>query len=257
MTLTWRVSPDRRGNRSSSPIGMLAILEQKLKMSHSDAALGEIKAFSEGLKTSTQRLTIFNADRAIVQPPICPQIAKTLGFNQPDESFTLLQGDIVTTESAFFLGERVTGSPKYVVLNSSCDLMPERREYAALLRITQISKSEEDAGAKVSYLLKFANSASMYLPPLPTDSSEVVCNAIKFDGICQIRSNDLMLANRIASLTLVGWRIFACFSRVVLARANSRECDLRIAIEKQTTGTSPTQPGATVHSPAPVTDQLQ
>jgi hypothetical protein len=41
-----------------------------------------------------------------------------------------------------------------------------------------------------------------------------------FDEICQIRNEDLYLADRVASLTLVGWRIFSSFSRVAISRAS-------------------------------------
>jgi hypothetical protein len=73
----------------------------------------------------------------------------------------------------------------------------------------------------------------MYLPPLTVDSDDVVGNVVQFDGICQIRSSDLLLARRIASLSLVGWRIFASFSRAVIARATPRESKMRFAIENQ------------------------
>lgn len=212
---------------------MLVELEAKLEqLSHSEAAIQEIRAFAENLGSSSRRLEVFNADRGLVQAPIWPDAAKAIGFDQPDDEFTLLQGDIVTTEAAYFLGERVTGRPKYVVLNSSCDLVPGRREYAALLRIREVRSTVPDFKSMLSHLLKFKKTDSMYLPPLPVDRDEVMGNAIQFDGVCQIRSNDLLLANRIASLTLVGWRIFASLSRVVIARTSERECSLRAAIER-------------------------
>jgi hypothetical protein len=44
----------------------------------------------------------------------------------------------------------------------------------------------------------------MYLPALPSDGEPVALNVVQFDGVCQIRSGDLLLARRIASLSLVG-----------------------------------------------------
>ena len=140
---------------------------------------------------------------------------------------------MVTTESAYFLGERVIQSPKYVVLNSSCDLVEKRREYAALLRIREVRRNEPEVWAKLSLLLQFKRTDSMYLPVLPPDRDDVVGNVIQFDGICQIRSSDLALSNRTASLSLVGWRIFASFTRIVLARASPRESEIRNAIEQR------------------------
>lgn len=168
-----------------------------------------------------------------MRPPITPEETQALGFNEPDDNFTLLQGGVVTTEAAFYLGERVTGHPKYVVLSSSCDLVPNRRKCAALLRALEIRESEKDAAAKLNLLLKFLRTDSMYLPVLPSDDSDILCNVIQFDGMCQIRSSDLLLSTRIASLSLVGWRMFASFSRTVLARANPRETEMRVAIEQK------------------------
>ena len=191
-----------------------------------------MKHFSAGLKTTRERLKVFNASGAVVRSPISPETTKSLGFTEPDDDFTFLQGDVVSTESAYFLGERVVNSPKYVLLSCSCDLVPGRRDYAALLRIKEIREGESDVGAKLNLLLKFMRTDSMYLPVLPSDRPDLLCNAIRFDGICQIRTRDLAVAHRIASLTLVGWRIFASFSRMVVARANPRECEMRAALEQ-------------------------
>ena len=221
------------------PIRTLRELEERLSsLSHSDVALTAIKEFAAGMKDSRERIAVLNASGAIVRSPILSEETKALGFNHPDDDFTFLQGDVISTESAYFLGERVTGAPKYVVLSSSCDLMPGRRQYAALLRIKEIRDGEPDVSAKMNLLLKFKKTDSMYLPVLPSDNSDVICNAIKFDGLCQIRSTDLALSNRIASLTLVGWRIFASFSRMVIARANPREPEMRSALERNLFNTS-------------------
>jgi len=222
------------------PITTLYDLEQKLsELSHSDAAIVEVRSFSEQLGNTQARINVLNADNAMVRAPITPEQTRALGFRSVEDDFTLVQGDIVSTESAYFLGERIASRPKYVVLNSSCDLVPNRREFGSLLRVKPITKMEERAKEKLNLLLRFKKSASMYLPPFPSDAADVWCNAIDFDGICQIRSESLLLASRIASLTLVGWRIFASFSRTVVARANPRECEMRIAIERPPASTTP------------------
>jgi hypothetical protein len=164
-------------------IDTLKDLERRLhELSHSENAIDEIRNFSEGMANTHNRIAVFNADRAIVRPPILSEQTKALGFDQEDDSFALLQGDVVSTESAYFLGERVTRRPKYVVLNSSCDLVPGRREFAGLLRIKEIRQSDQDANAKVSLLLRFRRRESMYLPVLPIDGTDVLCNVILFDG---------------------------------------------------------------------------
>jgi hypothetical protein len=211
----------------------LAALEVKLSaLSHSDEAIREVQSFSEGLAGTKARLETWNADNAMLRPPIQLSESAALGFDSADDAFTLLQGDVVSTESAYFFGERVTGRPRYAVLNSSCDLVPGRSSCASLLRISPIRKGEQSAREKLGTLLKFSRRDSMYLPVIRDDDQDVVGNVIQFDGTCQIRLADLLLANRMASLSLVGWRIFASLARAVIARANPREASIRAAIEK-------------------------
>ncbi len=214
------------------PTPGLRELEAKLSaLSHSEEAIGVVEAFSAGLRRTEDRLADFNASRALLRSPILRQDTEPLGFDTPEDAFVLLQGDVVLTEAAFFFGERTAGGPKYIVLNSSCDLVPGKRQNAALLRVVEIRKSDQDALQSLSLLLKFKRRDAMYLPVMPQDAEDVLCNVIDFDGICQIRASDLHLANRLASLTLVGWRIFASLSRAVFARANTREIQMRAAIE--------------------------
>jgi hypothetical protein len=228
----------------------LAELERELSgLSHTEDPLKKIQQFSEQLKNTAARIRVFNADQAFVRPPISAADTRALGFDHPDDAFTLLQGDVVSTECAFFLGERVTGCPKYLALNSSCDLVPERRQYASLLRIVEIHKDDAALKTKFDLLLRFRKRESMYLPALPGDRESVALNVVQFDGVCQIRSGDLLLARRIASLSLVGWRIFACFTKVVMARAGEREVQMRRAIERQPVQTAFDLPA--LASPAP------
>jgi hypothetical protein len=211
---------------------LLGELEQQLRsISHSEEAIQAVQAFSKGLAGTKARLEVWNAANAILRKPIEYGETAALGFDTPDDQFTVLQEDIVQTESAYFYGERIAGMPKFAVLNSSCDLVPGRTAHASLLRILPIRRDEERAKEKLGTLLKFSRRDSMYLPVLPDDSEDVVGNVISFEGICQIRSTDLFLARRVASLSVVGWRIFASFTQTVLARANSREVELRMAVE--------------------------
>ncbi len=216
------------------PNSPLASLERELRtLSHSEDAIRVVQTFSASLGKTKIRLDTFNQTNALVRRPVDPVEAAAFGFDTDEDKFVLLQGDIVTTDCAYFLGERVTGSPLYAVLNSSCDLVPNRKRYASLLRISQLRRSEALALEKLGVLLKFSRRDSMYLPSLPRDADDVVANAIQFDGVCQIESADLMLATRIASLSLVGWRIFGAITRSVYARANPREIEFRARIESE------------------------
>ncbi len=141
---------------NDSPIRTLNELEEQLRfLSHNEDALNAVKQFSERLKNTRERLNVFNASGAIVRSPISSEMTKGLGFTEADDDFTFLQGDIVSTESAYFLGERVGNSPKYVLLSCSCDLVRGRRAYAALLRVKEIRDSEPEHKAKLDLLLRF------------------------------------------------------------------------------------------------------
>ncbi len=214
--------------------GLIQLERELRSLSHTEDGIKAVQKFSDVLNGTKERLAVFNSMNALVRRPIDPVDTAALGFDGADDQFSLLQGDVIATEAAYFLGERITGGPKYAVLNSSCDLVPNRNRFAALLRISEIKASETSAKEKLGTLLKFSRRDSMYLPVLPADGADVIANAVQFDGICQIRAVDLLLVNRIASLSLVGWRIFGSLTRVVFARANQRETLFREAIESRT-----------------------
>jgi hypothetical protein len=211
----------------------LGELEQALRgLSHSEEAIRTVQTFSEDLNGTQARIDTWNATNALVRTVIDQSEAATRGFNTPDDEFFILQGDIVRTESAFLYGERITGTAKFIVLNSSCDLVPGRSQHAALLRIIPIRRGDDRVKDKLGILLKFRRRDSMYLPPLPGDDEDVLGNVIEFQGICQIEGTNLQLAERVASLSLLGWRIFASLARAVVARSNPREVEIREAMEK-------------------------
>jgi hypothetical protein len=206
----------------------LAALEFALQdLSHDERAVELVRKFAAGLGKTKQRQQVFNAPGALVRAPLDYDAAVATGAISPSEDrFSLLQGDIVSTDAAYLLGERLTGM-KFVVASSTCDLVPNRREYAALLRIQPISVDTPQAANLLGQLLKFESTQRLYLPPLPQDPPETLANAVLFDGIVQIELERLLLSTRIGSLSLVGWRIFGSMIRSLLARTGEGEVRLR------------------------------
>lgn len=203
------------------------------KLSHDDQAIKIIQEFSKKLGKTAKRQQVFNKKAALVREPIEYQDVLQKGLIHPEEDpFCLLQGDIVSTDAAYFLGDRITGN-KFVIATSTCDLVPQRREYAALLRVSPISNKDSDAKQLLSELLTFKSTKQIYLPPLPGDSSNVVGNAVLFDGIVSIRLEDLLLSTRYASLSLVGWRIFGSLVRSIMVRAGESEVKMRSKVQEQ------------------------
>lgn len=212
----------------------LAELEARLQnLSHDDQAIKIIQEVSKNLRKTDKRREVFNRKGALVREPIEYQDVLKKGLIHPEEDpFYLLQGDIVSTDAAYFLGERITGN-KFVIATSTCDLVPQRREYAALLRVSPIRKEDTKAAQLLSELLTFKSTKLMYLPPLPGDSPNVVGNAVLFDGIVQIKLEDLLLSTRHGSLSLVGWRIFGSLVRSIMVRAGESEVKMRSTIQEQ------------------------
>jgi hypothetical protein len=213
----------------SAPDNLTTLETQLRHLSHDDQALRLIQEFADRLGKTKHRQKIFGVEGAIVRRPIDYQDMLVRGAIGSDEDpFTLLQGDIVSTDAAYFLGERITDT-KFAIASSTCDLIPSRRQYAALLRLQPIRADDPNAKQLLSELLKFSSTKRMYLPPLPNDPHEVIGNAVVFDGIVQIRLEDLLMSTRHASLSLVGWRIFGSLVRSILVRAGAGEAEMRVS----------------------------
>ena len=213
-----------------------ANLERQLAaVSHTDeAALIVESAVAERFKKTVQRQIAFAQPNIICVEPISYSGALAPGaINADEDQFTMLQGDIVTTEAAYLMGERIVGSPMFAVLNSTCDLVPRRREYASLLRVVPVTGDGDALKSALHHLLSFRSRRDLYLPPLPNEAVPTLGYAIRFDGVAQIRMEDLLLAKRLCSLSLVGWRIFGSFARVLISRAGDREATLRSKLQHQ------------------------
>jgi len=214
----------------------LAYLEDQLReLSHDASAVELVVDFASRIPTK-QRQVFFSRPGALVRAPIELEEAKNAGLHEEDDDeFQLLQGDIVQTDAAYFLGERVTDA-LFIVASSSCDLVPGRRKHAALLRLRPIRSDMEGAKQELGNLLSFKSTRRMFIPPLPGFRPEVLAYAADLDGIIAIPLEDLLLATRVASLTLVGWRLFGSLLRGIMVRAGNDEIRLReglVAIEAE------------------------
>lgn len=136
-----------------------ANLERQLAaVSHTDeAALIVESAVAERFKKTAQRQIAFAQPNIICVEPISYSGALASGAIKADEDqFTMLQGDIVSTEAAYLMGERIVGSSMFAVLNSTCDLVPGRREYASLLRVFPVTGDGDALKSALHHLLSSA-----------------------------------------------------------------------------------------------------
>lgn len=200
-------------------------LEQELsRLSHGDEALQRVRSFAERLPRSAR----VEAFRNLVMPPLSHRAALERGIVGEDEDpFVLLQGDIVRTEAAYHQGERQIGQV-LLVANATCDLVPGRRQFAVLLPLFPLHRDQAGVKGVLGELLSFRSNQRMYLPALFADP-EIVGNAVQFDRHASIRMEDLLLAERIASLSLVGWRVLGSHLRAFFTRAGAGEVALRTA----------------------------
>jgi hypothetical protein len=212
----------------SEKLESLVALKFALKdLSHDDRAVQLIRSFAENLGKTKYRQQVFNATGALIRSPLEYDEALAQGIiDAKEDRFQLLQGDIIVTESGYLLGERLT-TMKFVVASATCDLVPGRRQYAALLRIQPIMAEDPQSANLLGQLLKFQSMQRLYLPPLPQDEPSTLANVILFDGIVQIDMERLLLATRVGSMSLVGWRIFGAVVRSLLARTGEDEIRLR------------------------------
>ena len=211
-----------------------AELEARLaNLSHSEEAVDVIEAaVSTRFKKTAQRQICFAQPGVICVEPIVYEDAVAAGkIGADDDRFALLQGDVITTQAAYLMGNRIIAEPLFAVLNATCDLVPGRREYASLLRVVPITGELESLKATLHQLLSFRSRRDLYLPPIPNEDPPTLGYAIRFDGVAQIRIEDLMLARRLCSLSLAGWRIFGSFVRVLISRAGDGEARLRTRLE--------------------------
>ncbi len=210
-------------------------LEARLQnLSHDIGPLSIIQSFAKKIGKTKARQKLFNTHGALVRSPIEYQVLLDKGLIAPEEDpFILLQGDIISSDAAYFMGERITGT-KFIVASSTCDLVPNRRQYATLLRLQPITVDNPYAKQLLGEMLKFTSTQRMYLPPLPGDVDTVLANAVLFDGLVQIRLEDLLMSTRHASLSLVGWRIFGSIVRTIMVRAGESEVKMRTSLQTQT-----------------------
>ena len=198
-------------------------------LTHNTAVLERIKAFAEiiGAK-SHQRQPVLNLSGVLLQPPITLTDAFMRGYAAESDAFNVLQGDVITTQSAYFMGERLTGERRFVVLTPSCDLVSGRREHASLLSMSAITATTDKAKELLSSLTAFRRSDAMYLPPLEADLERGILGfAVSFDGVCNIGNAEIQTATRLASASLVGWRVYCAMLQSVLTRAGTDEIALR------------------------------
>jgi hypothetical protein len=221
---------------------LLVVLEGFLAgTSHDTAALTQVQeALLAHSKKTNGRVDFLNAPGVLLRPKVTFEEAVEHGVATGLERFSLLQGDIISTDSAFTLDKRIDSGAKYIVPHSTCDLVENRvaqagsqtTECALLYPVVPVIVDQENEDAVrglLSNLSKLNSSRRMYLPPFGTDPRDatVVYNYIDFAQPATISFDHLHAATRLVSLTEFGWRLFASHMRRVMTREANGEAALR------------------------------
>ena len=148
------------------------------------------------------------------------------------EEFRVLQGDVIRTESAYSLGVRVVDWNSYMVATSTCDLISGRRTTALLMPVAPKRRSDYKGNARqlwgeLDKLTLYQPTRYFYLPRLPDDDDDVLFNVVKVDPLAMCSNDDVNVAERRASLSLVGWRLFGACVREIMIREADQEAKMR------------------------------
>jgi hypothetical protein len=209
-------------------------LDQLMKLiadkPHDNSVIQDVREFLATLP-EVQRQEFFNQSGVMLQAPIIYEAAVERGIleDKEDNRFTLLNGDFISTDAAYILGKRIEGNPKYLVCNSTCDLVPGRRKGSAVLvSVNAVHAKDVNASQTLNELLSFKRNNRLYLPAISSDAEDVVANFVDFTKPATIEFDSLMISTRNASLGLLGWRLFAAMWRNMYTREADREAELRV-----------------------------
>ncbi|GEM_PF-4739208 len=104
--------------------------------------------------------------------------------------------------------------------------MPEIIDVGALeRRLAPLSHGTE----ALTVLRTALQQVDRYVPPLPDDDADVLFNVALLDPFAQCSNAALAAAERRASMTLLGWRVFGALLRNIQVREAVEEVAIRTA----------------------------
>jgi hypothetical protein len=206
----------------------VAALERRLApLSHGTEALAVLQEALRQLGKGERQAFL---NEQLLRAPIRHEAVRGK-LDPAPEHFDVLQGDIIRTDAAYVLGARQTSGQSFVVATSTCDVVPGRRETALLLPIQPRRPGDyadtNRLRSDLANLIAFRTTRYFYLPPLPDDPEDVLFNVALLDPLAQCANDALALAERRASMTLLGWRVFGALLRSLQVREAAEEVAIR------------------------------
>ena len=207
---------------------VVSLARKLAPLTHGSLALSILRDAMAGMKTKDKQSFL---NRHMLCSPIQYEGVAAVTTPPPD-AFNTLQGDIIRTEVAYHMGVRLIGNPSFVIMTSTCDLIPGRRHAALILQVelktlTGYQGNIQRATSDIGNLVNFKSTQYLYLPPLDDDDPDVLFNVIHLDRVAQCATSDLDLAERRASMSVIGWRVFGALIRELYVREAEGEATIR------------------------------
>jgi hypothetical protein len=203
-----------------------------------DSIFDALDEFLDGLDLQERKDSL---DRVWLEPPIGLAEAQE-AYPSLTDQFDVLQGDVVRTDAAYLLGSR-RRLQAYVIASATCDAVvrPKPRQGTILLLPVQPrtlasfeGKNDESRQKAHDFMLGRLTSFDMtrwlYLPRLADDPPDVLFNAVSLGEVCVLDASLLVTVDRVASLSLVGWRAFNVLLRALIGRTGDEEAGFRTAV---------------------------
>jgi hypothetical protein len=214
------------------------LIEAAADIEGAESIFDALDSYLDGLDMEERRARL---DGVWLQAPVEHAEAKA-AFPSLVDQFDILQGDVIRTDAAYLLGER-RSQHAYVVGSATCDsvVRPKPRQNTILLLpVVPIvlsgfgAKTEEGRQRELDDVLdrltRFATTRALYLPALPGDADDVVFNTISFKDLCVMEARLVPTVQRVASMSLVGWRAFNLLVRALITRTGDEEVGFRLAV---------------------------
>ncbi|GAA0510165.1 hypothetical protein [Deinococcus depolymerans] len=208
---------------------LAAILCDDLKNhSHPTKGIETLKKFAEEQATSKKISEVTGVFGNIFSYPIEFQQLLSRGIVTERDKFSFLQGDIISSNSAYYIGVRVDNSPVFAIGTSTCDLSEGRRDCVILYPVKEIRSPFSDNDKQlVNNGLKFKSTQIIIVPRFPHQNELVKYNLIDLSRPHTISSKDLFNSHRMYSMTLLGWRLFSSVMSFITNRAAAGEIAIR------------------------------
>ncbi len=201
-------------------------LQSILENYHNTNCWSETKTWFNQFGNNVSERTKFLKANMYTPKPITPADS-----NGRINDFSVLQGDIIKTKAA------ITSSPLFnyapleyshcLIVPSSCSVQPNRYKQVLLARLSPIENIEQEMKTIFIQSVKFESVKTFYLPPIDGEELGEFGFVAIFEEISHIENGLLQSAQRIASLSMIGWRLLNAFLVNHFTRPSSDDVTLR------------------------------